>query len=228
MADIRSSWKWRPAGRFPMLIRALQRLCFVALLTAAVAVGGAAVGGVDDTLMAGRGKVSFAVSCKTNLQPRFDAALAALHSFWYGQAFKEFTAITEADPDCAMAYWGIAMSVWNQLWAPPRPNNLQQGQEAIEKARSITRKSPRESDYIEALAVFYSDTDKLDHATRAATYTHKMEELAQDYPDDPEAEIFYVLALLASADPFDKTYKNQLKAGAILEKLFVEMPGHPG
>ena len=228
MADIRSSWKWRPAGRFPMLIRALQRLCFVALLTAAIAVGKTAAQSEKDALMAGRGTVSFPVSCNANLQPRFDAALAALHSFWYGQALKEFTAITEADPECAMAYWGTAMSVWNQLWAPPRANNLQRGLDAIEKARLITRKSPRESDYIEALAVFYSDTDKLDHATRAAAYARKMEELAQRYPEDPEAEIFYGLALLASADPLDKTYKNQLKAGAMLEKLFAEMPGHPG
>jgi hypothetical protein len=73
----------------------------------------------NDALMAGRGKVSFVVSCDANLQPRFDAALAALHSFWYGQALNEFTSITEADPNCAMSYWGIAMSVWNQLWAPP-------------------------------------------------------------------------------------------------------------
>src|ERR1700731_2285071 len=228
MADIRSSWKWRPAGRFPMLIRALQRLCFVALLTAAIAVGKTAAQSERDALMAGRGTVSFPVSCNANLQPRFDAALAALHSFWYGQALKEFTAIAEADPECAMAYWGTAMSVWNQLWAPPRANNLERGLDAIEKARLITRKSPRESDYIEALAVFYSDTDKLDHATRAAAYARKMEELAQRYPEDPEAEIFYALALLASADPLDKTYKNQLKAGAMLEKLFAEMPGHPG
>src|SRR5262249_41272304 len=68
----------------------------------------------------GRGRdVSFPISCGADIQPRFDAALAALHSFWYGQALKEFTAITEAKPDCAMAYWGIAMSVWNQIWAPP-------------------------------------------------------------------------------------------------------------
>ena len=144
MADIRSSWKCRPAGRFPMLIRALQRLCFVALLTAAIAVGKTAAQSERDALMAGRGTVSFPVSCNANLQPRFDAALAALHSFWYGQALKEFTAITEADPECAMAYWGTAMSVWNQLWAPPRPDSLKKGLDAIEKARLITRKSPRE------------------------------------------------------------------------------------
>jgi tetratricopeptide (TPR) repeat protein len=207
-------------------------LYFVPLLAAAIAIGavrGAAAQAEVDTLMAGRGKdVSFAVSCDAKLQPRFDAALAALHSFWYGQALKEFTAITEADPDCAMSYWGMAMNVWNQLWAPPRPDNLKKGLDAIEKARSITRKSQRESDYIEALAVFYSDADKLDHPTRAAAYALKMEQLAQRYPDDREAKIFYALSLLASANPLDKTYENQLKAGGMLEKLFAEMPEHPG
>ena len=139
----------RAAGCFPTSRRRLRQLCFVPLLTAAIAIAairGAAGQAENDAPMAGRGKVSFVVSCEANLQPRFDAALAALHSFWYGQALKEFTAITEADPYCAMSYWGMAMSVWNQLWAPPRPDSLKKGLDAIEKARLITRKSPRESD----------------------------------------------------------------------------------
>src|SRR5215472_1602721 len=216
------------SGFAPTLARALRRLCFVGMLTAAATVGGAAVGGVDDTLMAGRGKVSFAVSCNTNLQPRFDAALAALHSFWYGQALKEFTAITEAKPDCAMAYWGIAMSVWNQIWAPPTPANLKKGSEAITQALALGAKTPREQDYLDALAAFYTDHDKLDHRTRAAAYMRKMEQVAQRYPDDREARIFYALSLLATADGLDKTYKNQLQAGAILEQVFAQKPQHPG
>jgi hypothetical protein len=126
-----------------------------------------------------------------------------------------------------MSYWGMAMSRWNELWALSRPDDLQNGHDAIEKARAIDRKSPRESDYIEALAAFYSDTDKLDHSTRAVAYALKMEQLTQRYPDR-EAAIFHALALLASADPLGHTYSNQLKAGAILEKLFAEMPEHPG
>src|SRR6266478_428270 len=228
MADIRSSWKWRPAGRFPMLIRALQRLCFVALLTAAIAVGKTAAQSEKDALMAGRGTVSFPVSCNANLQPRFDAALAALHSFWYGQALKEFTAIAEAKPDCAMAYWGIAMSVWNQIWAPPTPANLKKGSDAITQALALDAKTPRERDYLDALAPFYADYDKLDHRTRAAAYMRKMEALAQRYPDDVEARLFYALSLLATADGLDKTYKNQLQAGAILEQVFAQKPQHPG
>ena len=180
-------------------------------------------------LMQGRGgDLIFPTSCGGAVQPRFDAALAALHSFWYKQAREEFTAITQSDPDCAMAHWGLAMSVWNQLWAPPQPGSLKIGQEAIEKARAAARKSPRESDYIEALAVFYTDSDKLDHRSRALAYSKKMEAVAQNHPDDREARIFYALSLLASADPLDKTYKNQLAAGAMLEKLFAEIPTHPG
>jgi hypothetical protein len=180
-------------------------------------------------LMAGRGgDLNFPISCGAQIQPRFDAALAALHAFWYGEAQKEFTAISQSHPDCAIAYWGIAMTQWNQIWAPPRPDNLKAGREAIEKAQSAPQKSPREADYIDALSAFYSDTDKLDHRTRAAAYSKKMEALAQKYSQDQEAEIFYALSLLATADPLDKTYKNQLQAGAILEKLSAEMPTHPG
>src|SRR5262245_22859472 len=96
------------------------RLWLVPVLAALLALGaprGAGAQSDAHALMEGRGRdVSFPISCGTDIQPRFDAALAALHSFWYGQALKEFTAITEAKPDCAMAYWGIAMSVWNQIW----------------------------------------------------------------------------------------------------------------
>jgi hypothetical protein len=184
---------------------------------------------ITHDLMEGRGRdVSFPVSCGADVQPRFDAALAALHSFWYGQALKEFTAISEAKPDCAMAYWGIAMSVWNQIWAPPTPANLKKGNDAITRALALGGKTPRERDYLEALTAFYADHDKLDHRTRATAYMRKMEQVAQRYPDDREARIFYALSLLATADGLDKTYKNQLKAGEILEQAFAEKPQHPG
>src|SRR5271166_1957030 len=180
-------------------------------------------------LMEGRGRgVSFPVSCGEDIQPRFDAALAALHSFWYGQALKEFTAISETKPDCVMAYWGIAMSVWNQIWAPPRPDNLKTGSDAIARALAIGATTQREQDYLDALAAFYADYEKLDHRTRAGAYMLKMEQVAQRYPGDVEAQLFYALSLLATADGLDKTYKNQLKAGGILEAVFAEKPEHPG
>jgi hypothetical protein len=180
-------------------------------------------------LMEGRGRgVSFPVSCGADIQPRFDAAVAALHSFWYGQALKEFTAISEATPDCAMAYWGMAMSVWNQIWAPPGANNLKRGSDAVARALAVTGKTQREKDYIDAIAAFYTDYERLSHQARAAAYMRKMEQVAQRYADDSEARIFYALSLLATADGLDKTYKNQLQAGAILEQIFAEKPEHPG
>jgi tetratricopeptide (TPR) repeat protein len=180
-------------------------------------------------LMEGRGRgVSFPISCGEDIQPRFGAALAALHSFWYGQALKEFTAISATKPDCAMAYWGIAMSVWNQIWAPPRPNNLKTGGDAIARAMAVGATTQRERDYLDALAAFYANYDKLDHRTRAGAYMLKMERVAERYPGDVEAQLFYALSLLATADGLDKTYKNQLKAGGILERVFAEKPEHPG
>jgi len=208
------------------------RLWLSPILAALLALGAARSANAQSDahdLMEGRGRdVSFPVSCGADIQPRFDAALAALHSFWYGQALKEFTAITEAKPDCAMAYWGIAMSIWNQIWAPPTPANLTKGSNAIARALALGAKTPREQDYLDALAAFYTDHDKLDHRTRAAAYMRKMEQVAQRYPDDREARIFYALSLLATADGLDKTYKNQLQAGAILEQIFAEKPEHPG
>ena len=208
------------------------RLWLSPILAALLALGAARSANAQSDahdLMEGRGRdVSFPVSCGADIQPRFDAALAALHSFWYGQALKEFTAITEAKPDCAMAYWGIAISIWNQIWAPPTPANLTKGSNAIARTLALGAKTPREQDYLDALAAFYTDHDKLDHRTRAAAYMRKMEQVAQRYPDDREARIFYALSLLATADGLDKTYKNQLQAGAILEQIFAEKPEHPG
>ena len=215
-----------------MRLASKTRLWLAPILAALLALGAARSANAQSDahdLMEGRGRdVSFPVSCGADIQPRFDAALAALHSFWYGQALKEFTAITEAKPDCAMAYWGIAMSIWNQIWAPPTPANLTKGSNAIARALALGAKTPREQDYLDALAAFYTDHDKLDHRTRAEAYMRKMEQVAQRYPDDREARIFYALSLLATADGLDKTYKNQLQAGAILEQIFAEKPEHPG
>ena len=218
-----ASKTWRRLRLVPVLVTVVAGVLALGATRSAIAQKDA------HDLMEGRGRdVSFPVSCGADMQPRFDAALAALHSFWYGQSLKEFTAISEAKPDCAMAYWGSAMSVWNQIWAPPRADNLKAGSDAITRAQAAGAKTQREHDYIDALAAFYADYDKLDHRTRASAYMRKMEQVAQRYPDDREAKIFYALSLLATADGLDKTYKSQLKAGGILEQIFAEKPEHPG
>lgn len=174
------------------------------------------------------GTVHFPTSCKAEVQPSFDRAVALLHSFWYGAAVKAFTEIGHGDPGCAMAQWGVAMSLWYPLWDPPSAAALKQGWEAVQRARAIGAKTDRERDYIGAIEAFYRDADKLDHRTRALAYEAAMERIHAKYPEDREAAVFYALALDATQDPTDKTYANVLKAGRILEAVFAEQPDHPG
>ena len=173
-------------------------------------------------------EVDFAISCGQTSQTAFKHAVWTLHSFWYPEALKEFTAIAAAEPGCAMAYWGIAMSHWYPLWYPPGPAALKAGSEAVAKAMAAPTKTPREADYIAAIAAFYRDNDKLDHQTRAVAYEKAMEQVYQRYPDDREAAVFYALALNASALKTDKTFANQRKAAEILNKIWKEEPNHPG
>jgi tetratricopeptide (TPR) repeat protein len=174
------------------------------------------------------GKVSFPVSCDLSVQPQFNSAVAMLHSFWYEKASDTFTAIAEKDPTCGMAYWGVAMTYYHQIWQAPGPADLRAGAESVGKAKAAGAKTQRERDYIAAIDTFYRDSNKLDHPTRALAYENAMEQLHTRYSDDHEAAIFYALALVATAPPADKTYANQKKAGAILEPLFAEQPEHPG
>jgi hypothetical protein len=174
------------------------------------------------------GQVHFPVSCTPAAQKDFDRAVALLHSFWYTAAVKAFTAVADADPGCAMAHWGLAMSWWYPLWEPPSAGALKQGWTAVERAKAIGAPTDRERGYVAAIEAFYKDADRLDHRTRALAYETAMESLSLRYPDDREAAIFCALALDATALPSDKTYAKQLKAGAILERVFAEQPQHPG
>ncbi|MBI3780713.1 MAG: hypothetical protein HY278_06620 [candidate division NC10 bacterium] len=174
------------------------------------------------------GQVHFPISCSVEVQKPFERAVALLHSFWYQEAVKAFTAVIEMDPGCAMGYWGIAMSLWYPLWEPPSEATLKKGWAAVEKAKALGGKTEREGAYITAMETFYKDSDKLDHRTRATAYEKAMEQLSLQYSDDREAAAFYALALNATALPIDKTYANQKKAGEILEKIFAEQPNHPG
>src|SRR3984893_18854758 len=165
------------------------------------------------------GKVNFPVSCDAAVQLQFNRAVAMLHSFWYEKANEEFAAIAKRDPACAMAYWGIAMTLYQPIWEAPGAAALKQGSGTIDKAKLAAPKTQRERDYIAAIRTFYKGSDKSDHRTRALAYKKAMEQLQARYPDDREAAIFYALALQGSASPTDKTYTNQKNAGAILERI---------
>ena len=173
-------------------------------------------------------EVNFPVSCSPESQRRFNHAVWTLHSFWYEEALKEFTAISDAEPRCAMAYWGAAMSQWYPLWYPPSPATLKSGLEAVEKGLAASPPTDREQAYLEAIARFYRDSDKHDHATRALAYGDGMKQVYERFPADKEAAIFYSLALNATWPPTDKTYANLRQAAAILERAWAEQPDHPG
>jgi hypothetical protein len=174
------------------------------------------------------GSVSFPISCASGLQKPFERGVALLHSFEYESAEDQFKEVAKQDPGCAMAAWGQAMSLYHQLWAAPTKANLQHGRELLAKAQELKPKTERESEYISALAVFYRDSDKLEHSRRAEAYAAAMEKLYEHNPKDREAAIFYALSLLGSSSTDDPTLANARKAVAILNRLFEHDPGHPG
>jgi len=179
------------------------------------------------------GTVHFPVSCTPEAQKTFERGVALLHSFWYEEAEKTFAEAEKQDAKCAMAHWGVAMSLWHQLWDQPDAATVQRGAEELKKARKLKAPTAREHDYIAALGAFYSTNKKLDHEARAKAYSDAMEKVYERYgveatPQDHEAAAFYALSLLAAEPDNDTTFANRKKAGAVLEKLFETEPNHPG
>lgn len=174
------------------------------------------------------GKVTFSISGGEKAEKDFNFGTALLHSFEYDEAEKVFAGIIDEAPDCAMAWWGVAMSNFHPLWMAPEEPELKKGLKALEIAKSIKQKTERESAYIDALSAFYKEWDKVDHRTRCSRYEKAMEGIYKKYPDDMEAAIFYALALDASADPADQSLANQKKAGEILSSIYKNNPDHPG
>jgi tetratricopeptide (TPR) repeat protein len=202
------------------------------VVCALLAVNGAANDGKDHQHHHAKpeklGSVTFPISCAARSQAPFSRAVALLHSFWYDEAEKAFNEVAAADPSCAMAHWGVAMSLYHPLWAPPTPAEIARGQAAVAKAVAAGAKTEREKGYIAAIAAFFQDAATVDHRTRALAYEKAMETVYRHNPEDREAAIFYSLALIGTAPPTDKTYANQKKAGEILNVVLPKQPDHPG
>ena len=200
------------------------RIFALAVATAAMIASAHAQQAADDHL----GTVHFPISCNV-VQVKFDRAAALLHNFFYPETVKAFQAIIKEDPSCAMAYWGLAMSeLPNPLVPPFPPANLKAGSEAIQQGKAAKTQTPREAEYLAAIEIFYTDYDTVDHTTRAKRYERAMQRLHEHYPEDPEAAIFYALALNGAVDFDDKTFTKQLKAAAILNEEAKKQPNHPG
>lgn len=206
-----------------MTMRSGRSLVVAGLIIAAVNCG--AIAQPDEKL----GRLTFPTSCDPKVQAEFERGVAMIHSYWFLIARRTFQNVLQQDPNCAIAYWGIALDLLNNTLAvvPPRAD-AQAAWAALEKAREVGAKTQRERDWIEALSAYYRDHDKIPVNIRLKAYNTAMEQLAQRYPDDYEAQVFYALTLQASADPTDTSYANQLKSVAILEKLYDQNPEHPG
>lgn len=176
------------------------------------------------------GAVHFSTSCNQSAQTELNRAVALLHSFQFSRAIEGFNAVLEGDATCGIAYWGIALSDWSNPFAPGAkdPGQLRLGRESAERGTLVSAKTGRERAYLAAVAKLYSNFESTPQQARLLAYRDAMGIVAAQYPQDPEAQIFYALALAAAEDPADKTYAGRLKAGAILERLFEEEPTHPG
>lgn len=182
---------------------------------------------VDSASTERLGTVSFATSCAPAEQVAINRGVALLHDFWYEEAQPQFERIAKADPGCAMAHWGIAMSVFHQIWDRPDPSDMKLGWAEIEKAESLKAKTAREREYIAALREFYKPGAE-GYMVRVTAYSTAMGRLYQRYPDDVDAGAFYALSLLAAKAPNDTTQDNERKAMTVLRPLFVKYPDHPG
>lgn len=178
------------------------------------------------------GKVEFKVECNAAAQREFNLAMAYYHSFAWGRWIEEpLERALQADPGCGMVHWARALAMLDNPFGWPgnvSAKTLSDGAAALDAARATGLRSQRERDYVEALAAFYRDADKLNHRTRAKALETEMEKVAQRYPEDREAAILHALVLSANFDPTDKQYNNQLRAARLLEPIFKELPEHPG
>jgi hypothetical protein len=176
------------------------------------------------------GAVHFSTSCNGSAQNDIDRAVALLHSFQFSRAIDDFKVALGKDATCTIAYWGIALSDWGNPFAPGIIDKrlLQLGRESAERGEMLGAKTERERAYLAAVSNLYRDFESTPQQARLLAYRNAMGDVAAKYPEDHEAKIFYALALAVAADPGDKTYADQLKAGTILEKLFEEEPTHPG
>ena len=175
------------------------------------------------------GSVQFTSSCSSATQNDFNLGIALLHSFEYDEAEKLFAKVIDADPSCAMGYWGVAMCNYHQVWpSPPLDEEMQKGAKAIAIAQKLPHSSAIETDYINAIALFYKDWTSSTHTARGLEYKKAMEGIYQKYPGDKEVAIFYALSLVSVAEATDKTYSNQKKAASILQNLYPGQPNHPG
>jgi tetratricopeptide (TPR) repeat protein len=201
-----------------------RRPVALTLLAAALSVSSSAIAQHHEL-----GKVTFPTSCSAAVQADFETGVAMLHSYWFNYAGKQFRAVLDKDPACAMAYWGIALDLLgNTLSSPPPAQNARAAWELLEKARGVAVKTERERLWLDAIRAYFRNHETVPVEQRLTAYNDAMRQLADRFPEDFEAQVYYALTLQASAPKSDMTYANQYKSAAMLERLYTQQPQHPG
>ncbi len=185
------------------------------------------------------GVVNFPVSCNAEAREEIETGLAHLHHMMYEQARPHFEAVAAADPECAMAHWGIAMTSFQPLWHPVTEEGLERGKAAVARARELGAATEREERYIAAVEAFFTDPEPPresrsgDHEARVEAWKAAQRDLHEAFPDDVDAAAFYALsevcyAMTQFSPHRERDYTRERRAGALIEEYFDDHPEHPG
>ncbi len=175
------------------------------------------------------GDVDFPVGCSVEASQLVERGVALLHHMMYDEARFVFGMADDHDPDCAMAYWGQAMSIIHPLWSDvPSASQFTRGLKAVERSLVLGGHSDRENAYLETTRAYFESSELLTEGQRLTKFKDAWEALRDAFPDDLEARAFYSLALISTADIQDKTLQAQKSAGQLAESVLTKSPNHPG
>jgi tetratricopeptide (TPR) repeat protein len=175
------------------------------------------------------GDVHFPIGCNAEAAPLVERGVALLHHMMYDEASFVFGMADDRDPDCALAYWGQAMTLIHPLWVgEPSPSQFERGLGLVEKSLLLGGHSDREDAYIETTRAYFEEDKSASERERLQRFKNAWKSLSEDYPEDLEAQAFYSLALIATASSADKEFLTQKAAGRIAEGILAENPNHPG
>jgi tetratricopeptide (TPR) repeat protein len=206
-----------------------RRACVAAVVIASVSVHASVAEGQERQEPA-LGTVSFPISCSTEAQAEFNRAVALLHHMTYPQAREAFQRVAQIDPRCAMAHWGIAMTLFQPLW-PTRPSLPERrlGWEAAQRGLQIAPATGRERMLMDAVAAFFREPESADYWQRIRLWEQAMTRAYTVFPEDPEITAFYALAHIASAPPNDDSVAtHSARAAELLLEVYRQNPSHPG
>ena len=175
----------------------------------------------------GLGHVHMDTSCSPSVSADFDRALAMLHNFWFARALEAFKKVIQADPQCAMAYWGAAMTYNHPFWDAPTRQDESAAWALVQKGRQTTKKTPREEMCLDAVAALYKDAGAGSKSERDEAYKNAMKAVYEKYPDD-EVKLFYGLSILGTIKEGTPGFERQAVAAKLFEEVYAKKPEHPG